>query len=118
MRQKEDASHQEAIRHREEAKKFEEFKAKVKGDDSGLTLLDLKNMNSVYKREYIKIIMADEEVTRLVVSNMDHKADEMLDECVDLEHGIEDTKDIWDNSVNRINNAINDAAIKNGIREK
>ena len=75
-------------------------------------------MNSVYKREYIKIIMADEEVTRLVVSNMDHKADEMLDECVDLEHGIEDTKDIWDNSVNRINNAINDAAIKNGIREK
>lgn len=118
IRHQEEVAKQEAIKLREEAKKFEDFKAKVKGDDSGLTLLDLKNMNSVYKREYVKIIMADEEVTRVVLSNMDHKADEMLDECVDLEHGIEDTKDVWDKSVNAINHAINEAAIKNGIKEK
>ena len=62
MRAEEEKLRQERIKHREEAIKFEEFKAKVKSDDSGLTILDLKKLNSVYKREYINIIMEDEKL--------------------------------------------------------
>ena len=106
MKKKEQAIREENIQKREEAKMFEAFKAKVKSDDSGLSLLDLKKLNSVYKREYMKIIIEDEALTAHVLNVIDEKVENQIDEVIGLEYGIQDTKDVWDNSVQRINEAI------------
>lgn len=41
-----------------------------------------------------------------------------MDNVVELEHSIQDTNDVWSENVQRINQAITEAAIKNGIKNK
>ena len=57
----------ETIVKREEAKEMEKFKAKIHGDDSGLTLSDLRKLNSVYKKEYISAMMEDSDMTAFIM---------------------------------------------------
>ena len=70
---------------------MEQFKAKVHSDDSGLTLADLRKLDSVHKKEYIKAIIEDSTVTQLVLDNMNNKVEENLDEAAELEMNVQDT---------------------------
>ena len=79
----------ENIRKREEAKKLESFKEHMRKDVTsnecdGLTLHDLKKLNSVYKREYIKIIIEDDDSTAYILDQMNHKVEDKIEEVVDI----------------------------------
>lgn len=40
--------------------KIDEFNKKIRKDDGKLNVLDLKALNSVFKREYINMVMEDD----------------------------------------------------------
>ena len=53
MRKKEEQLRLERIRKREEAIDLEKFDKQIAGDDTGLTYLDIKKLNSVKKKHLI-----------------------------------------------------------------
>jgi hypothetical protein len=44
--------------------KIDEFNKKIRSDDGKLNVLDLKKLNSVYKREYIGMVMEDDKAIK------------------------------------------------------
>ena len=50
--------------------KIDEFNKKIRTDTGKLNLGDLKKLNSVYKREYINMVVEDDRVIKQYLDNV------------------------------------------------
>jgi hypothetical protein len=62
LRKKEAQLHAENKAKREEAKDLEKFDAKIRSDDNGLTLNDLRKLNSVKKKHYVENLIDEDNI--------------------------------------------------------
>ena len=76
---------------------------------------DLKKLNSVYKRDYIKMTCEEDDKVMNYLKVTDVKLQESHDQVVDLMYGIDDTQEVWDQQINTINEAIVKKAVEFGL---
>ena len=87
---------EQMIKNKVKQEELDEFNLKIRQDDGKLSLFDLKKLNSVYKKEYVSMVMHDDTALKEYLAQTHEKLDEEKNAIVDLEWGIEDTKDVWD----------------------
>ena len=75
MRKKEEELRGENRKKREYAKEIEQFDAQIKGDDSGLTLLDLKKLDSTKHRHYVSNLIEEDNVLKAFLEDTNEKVE-------------------------------------------
>ena len=61
-----------------------------------MSLSDLRKLNSVFKKEYIKMVMEEDDTMRNYIKQTNRKLDLTETEVADLKAGIGDTNNTWD----------------------
>ena len=79
--------------------------------------MDLKKLNSVYKREYAKVLLSEHDDMKALVKYQKDKIEEKIDDVEDLVMGIEDIHDDWDHAEEQINIALAEKAAEVGITD-
>ena len=120
IREREEAYHKELERRRLIRENREQFNKDIReGDYKGrLSYLSLRELNSVYKKDYIEFIMREE--APQVHSYLDNVIDEVEDKQDELHSvvwGIEDTQHVWENQIDKINLRIYEKAEEFGLEK-
>ena len=104
QREKEFAEQRERKRQIEE--KRAEFNKSIREVGGKLTLFDLKRLNSVYKKDYVKMVTEEDEKMKEHLSNVGNKNLDDQTELQEVIWGIQDTHDVWDTTVDDINQTL------------
>ena len=100
-------------------KNFEDrvdFNMKIRnGDEGRLDILQLKKLNSVKKRDYIKMVIEESDKMVNYLDYINKKTEEKQNELCDMMMGIEDTNDTWNQAVDHLNHKILEAAERIGV---
>jgi len=115
MRKKEEELRAENLAKRDVAKDLEKFDAQIRGDDSGLSLGDLKKLNSVKKRHYIDNLIEEDNVLVEFLKGTEENVGVALDDNNDMQMEVGDVLDDYKQNIRKINEALNKKAIENGI---
>ena len=78
----------------------------------------MKKLNSVYKKEYAKVILGENEDVQALAQYQKDKVEDKIDGVEDLIMGIEDIHDEWDHAEKQINVALAKKAEEVGITQK
>ena len=68
--------------------KIAAFNERIHGKDGSIALKDLRNLNSVYKREYVKMVLEEDNAIREHVVNTSRRLTVTTDTIVGLEQAI------------------------------
>ena len=74
----------ELIKNKANKERIDEFNKKIRTNDGKLNLFDLKKLNSVYKREYIGMVINDDNALCKYLDIINKKLTEAETEVVDL----------------------------------
>ena len=92
-------------------KNFNEFI----GGGGKLTYEQIRNLNSVYKEDYVKAMLKEDDAMAEYVKISQGTLLDAFDQVEQMIEGLQDVDDEWQNNVKEINKKIMDSAIKNGI---
>ena len=96
-----------------------EFNKKIRaGDDGRLSLLDLKKLNSVYKRDYVKMVMKESEETRGYAQEVENKVKNTVYDGYMMMLDFDEANTVWEHSLEDINKTAKERADKMGVSKK
>lgn len=103
---------------RQKKEGLERFESRIVKHGEKLTLKELKGLNTVYKKNYTKQILKENDQAMQYVKNVNDVVMDDETKVADLIWGIEDTETVWKDAEQAINTAVKTNAITNGITKK
>ena len=93
------------------------FDARIAGKDGKLNVKELAHLNSVHKKHYIDMVMADDEKMKYHLQHVHEECDKVEDQVKDLEMHMGETEEQWNAACDHLTDVILAAGLKWGVME-
>ena len=80
--------------------------------------MDLKKLNSVYKRDYVSMVMREQEQTRGYALEVEDKVKNTVYDGYLMMLDFDEANTVWEQSCNNINKLAKERAAKEGVTKK